>query len=56
MTQIVNSDNYIFKIQTVQSGAFRVLIEALKDILTDCNFIINNSGIKLIATIILEMC
>ena len=28
MTQIVNSDNYIFKIQTVQSGAFRVLIEA----------------------------
>jgi len=50
MTQIVNSENYIFKIQTVQSGAFRVLIEALKDILTDCNFIINNSGIKLIAT------
>lgn len=50
MSEIVGNDNYIFKIQTVQSGAFRVLIEALKDILTDCNFIINQSGIKLIAT------
>ena len=27
--------NYTFNIQTVQSGAFRILIEALKDILTD---------------------
>ena len=42
--------NYIFNIQTVQASAFRVLIESLKDILTDCNFIIDESGIKLIAT------
>ena len=45
-----NSTDYLFNIQTVQSGAFRVLVEALKDILTDCNFIIDETGIKLIAT------
>jgi len=48
--EVIASDNYIFNIQTVQAGAFRVLVEALKDILTDCNFIIDESGIKLIAT------
>ena len=26
-----NSTDYLFNIQTVQSGAFRVLVEALKD-------------------------
>src|SRR5210317_905883 len=40
----------LFDIQTVQSSAFRTLVEALKDILTDCNFIIDETGIKLIAT------
>jgi proliferating cell nuclear antigen len=40
----------LFDIQTVQSSAFRTLVEALKDILTDCNFIIDGTGIKLIAT------
>ena len=47
---LVNKHKYIFNIQTVQSGAFRVLVEALKDILTDCNFIFDATGIKLIAT------
>ena len=47
---LVNKHKYIFNIQTVQSGAFRVLVEALKDILTDCNFIFDSTGIKLIAT------
>ena len=47
--EVIASDNYIFNIQTVQAGAFRVLVEALKDILTDCNFIIDETGIKLIA-------
>ena len=47
---IANNTNYLFNIQTVQAGAFRVLVEALKDILTDCNFIIDETGIKLIAT------
>ena len=40
----------LFDIQTVQSSAFRTLVEALKDILTDCNFIIDETGIKLLAT------
>ena len=31
------SDNYIMYLRTVQSSAFRVLIEALKEILTDTN-------------------
>ena len=51
----VSSKNYVFNIQTVQSNAFRVLIEALKDILTDCNFIIDETGIKLIATDVVTM-
>ncbi len=49
-TLISHENNYTFNIQTVQSGAFRILVEALKDILTDCNFIIDETGIKLIAT------
>jgi proliferating cell nuclear antigen len=50
MDIVSTSNSYIFNIQTVQAGAFRILIEALKDILTDCNFIIDETGIKLIAT------
>lgn len=47
---LVNDDECLFNIQTVQSGAFRILVEALKEILTDTNLIIDGSGIKLIAT------
>lgn len=36
----------IFELQTVQSSAFRVLIEALKEILTDANVEIDSSGLK----------
>ena len=43
-------NQFRFDIQTVQSSAFRTLVEALKDILTDCNFVIDKSGVKLIAT------
>jgi len=50
MDIVTHKSNYTFNIQTVQAGAFRVLVEALKDILTDCNFIIDSTGIKLIAT------
>ena len=42
-------DNYIFNIKTVQSGAFRILVEALKEILTDGNFIFDETGVKLMA-------
>ena len=43
------SDNYCLEIKTVQSAAFRVLTEALKEILTDANFEIDQSGIKIMA-------
>ena len=43
-------DRYVFMVKTVQSGAFRVLIESLKEILTDTNIYFDSSGIKLIAT------
>jgi len=43
------NEEYIFEFRTVQSSAFRVLIEALKEILTDANFIIDATGIKLMA-------
>ena len=41
--------NKIIDIRTVQSSAIRILVEALKDILTDANLIFDSSGIKLIA-------
>ena len=44
-------DNDCFiNIKTVQTGAFRVLVESLKEILTDTNFVFDKDGIKLIAT------
>ena len=36
-------------IRTEQTGAFRILIEALKEILTEGNFIFDKTGIKLMA-------
>ena len=40
---------YKIELKTVQSGAFRTLIEALKEILTDANFIFDSNGIKVMA-------
>tara|TARA_B100001287_G_C22575006_1_gene478156 strand:+ start:70 stop:861 length:792 start_codon:yes stop_codon:yes gene_type:complete len=45
-----SNDKYLINIKTVQTGAFRILVEALKEILTDTNIIFDDSGIKLIAT------
>ena len=45
-----DNDKYIFNVKTVQSGAFRILVESLKEILTDTNIIFDKTGIKLIAT------
>ena len=42
-------DNMILEIKTVQSAAFRVLTEALKEILTDANFEFDESGMKIMA-------
>lgn len=45
-----SNDKYLINIKTVQTGAFRILVEALKEILTDTNIIFDETGIKLIAT------
>ena len=52
MTILNNSsnDDYIMELRTIQSAAFRILIEALKEILTDTNLLFDDSGIKLITT------
>lgn len=45
----IDYSNYILYIKTVQASAFRVLIEALKEILTDCNLDFSNESLKVIA-------
>lgn len=40
---------YSLELKTVQSSAFRVLIEALKEILTDANMEFDNTGMKIVA-------
>ena len=51
MDELTNNDinKYKLKIKTEQAGAFRILIEALKEILTEANFVFDDSGIKLMA-------
>ena len=44
-----NANGNLFEIKTVQSGAFRTLIEALKEILTEANLEIDPNGLKIIA-------
>lgn len=39
----------ILEVKTVQSGAFRILIEALKEILTDANLEFDHTGMKVMA-------
>lgn len=41
--------NYALELQTVQASAFRILVEALKEILTDANFEFDDSGMKIVA-------
>lgn len=43
------NDN-ILEIKTIQSSAIRILVEALKEILTDTNILFDENGIKLITT------
>ena len=42
-------DNHHLNIKTEQAAAFRILIEALKEILPEANFIFDETGIKLMA-------
>ena len=37
----------ILDVKTVQSSAFRILIEALKEILTDANMEFDETGLKI---------
>ena len=43
------NEKHIVDIKTVQSSAIKTLVESLKEILTDANFIIDENGVKLIA-------
>lgn len=43
-----NDNGNLFEIRTVQSGAFRTLVEALKDILTEANLEFSPTGIRII--------
>ena len=45
----MDNDKFIFNIKTVQTSAIRILIESLKEILTDANFIIDDKCVKLVA-------
>ena len=49
MTTLIDNNKYSLNIKTEQAGAFRILVEALKEILTEANFIFDESGIKLMA-------
>ena len=42
-----NDDDYFIYIKTVQSIAFKILVEALKEILTDINLEFDQNGIKI---------
>ncbi len=44
-----NANGNLFEIKTVQSSAFRTLIEALKEILTEANLEFDSQGIKVMA-------
>jgi proliferating cell nuclear antigen len=44
-----NINDHSLNIKTEQAAAFRILIEALKEILTEANFIFDESGVKLMA-------
>jgi proliferating cell nuclear antigen len=44
----VNANGNLFEIKTVQSGAFRSLIEAVKEIVTEANLEFTSEGIKIV--------
>jgi proliferating cell nuclear antigen len=44
-----NPNGNLFEIKTVQSGAFRTLIEALKEILTEANLEFDSQGLKIMS-------
>jgi proliferating cell nuclear antigen len=49
MSAKANANGNLFEIRTVQAGAFRTLVEALKEILTEANLEFDASGIKVMS-------
>jgi proliferating cell nuclear antigen len=47
-TAVPNANGNLFEIRTVQSGAFRTLIEGLKEILVEANIEFDKNGIRII--------
>ena len=45
----MEDSKYVLEVKTVQSSAFRILIEALKEILTDANLEFDETGMKVMA-------
>ena len=45
----IYDNKYLLEVKTVQSSAFRILVEALKEILTDSNIEFDNNGLKIVA-------
>lgn len=43
------NEDMLLEVKTVQTGAFRILIEALKEILTDANLEFDKTGLKVMA-------
>ena len=48
-TELDYESIYLLEVKTVQSSAFRILIEALKEILTDSNIEFDENGMKIVA-------
>ena len=46
---MAENDKHAFRIRTVKASPFRILIEALKEILTEANLEIDPNGLKIIA-------
>ena len=49
MSSTPNANGNLFEIKTIQASAFRTLIEALKEILTEANMEFDSTGIKIMA-------
>jgi len=49
MTVTSNANGNLFEIKTIQAAAFRTLIEALKEILTEANLEFDHTGVKVIS-------
>ena len=49
MSATANTNGNLFEIKTIQAAAFRTLIEALKEILTEANLEFDSTGIKIMA-------